>query len=239
MTRLLLLAALLAAPGSASAADRSVGIGSFDRVRIDGPFIVTVVTGQSPGARISGDRDVIADVEVRSDGGTVFVRRTINGTWGEHGTATATMPVTVTLTTPMLSSVQVLGSAKVGITRMTAPRVDLSLAGPGSIAVDAADTADLRMQLIGTGTLAIGGKAVAARMTSNGSGTIDAAKLEANDLLVGLDGLGQISARARYSARITSGGLGTVTVTGHPKCFVKAIAGAPVTCGDPTPSSAR
>lgn len=231
-------AALALVPSAASAADRSVGIGSFERLRVDGPFLVTVATGRSPGARISGGQADILDVEVRSEGGTLIVRRSATGRWGERGASSATAPVTVALSTPALSGAAVIGGGKVTIDRMKGPRVDLSLTGSGALALAALDAQEVRVQLVGPGSLALAGKAATARLMTNGPGTIDAAGLDAGDLVVGLDGLGQTSARARYTAQVSSTGLGTISIAGRPKCVVRALSSAPISCGD-APASGR
>lgn len=219
-------------PAVASAADRSIGIGSFDRLRVDGPFLVTVTTGRSPGARISGKSAGILDVEVRNEGGTLTVRRATTGRWTEQGAPSASEPVTVALSTPALTGAAVVGGGKVTIDRMKGVRVDLSVTGPGAITLAALDAEEARAQLIGSGSLTVAGKATTVRLTTNGPGTIDAARLDAGDLVVGLDGLGETSARARYSAQVSSTGLGTISIAGRPKCVVRALSSAPITCGD-------
>ena len=73
MIRPLLALALPAAPGIAHAADRSFMVGSFTRVRVDGPFAVTIATGKSPGAKATGSNDALDALTVRVDGDTAVV----------------------------------------------------------------------------------------------------------------------------------------------------------------------
>jgi hypothetical protein len=228
---LILLLALL--PATAAAADRVVGIGSFSRVRVDGAFDVRVATGVSPSARVTGDRSAIDAVDLHIDGNTLVVRRNMTGTWAEQPTTAARTPIVVTLGTLSLSGAVVVGGGKLAIDRMVAPRVDLSVTGAGGIALAAAQGDQVNVQVIGAGSVAVAGKAATVRLMTNGPGTIDAAQLDAGDLTVRLDGLGTTTARARYTAQVSSTGLGTVTIAGTPKCTVKAVAGSPVTCGAP------
>lgn len=227
MIRLLALLALI--PSVASAEERRVALGSFDRVRINGAFEVTITTGGSPGASVTGDRGAIADIDLHSEGSTLTIRRTTAGRWGEQTRVSA--PVRIALTTPALSSVAVIGGSRVNVTRLSGLRVDLSAAGNSAIQVAAVQADQLTAQLIGEGKLTVAGRTGVARLSATGAGAIDAAGLEAGDLTVRLDGLGTIAARARYTAQVASSGLGTVTVAGRPKCRVTAAAGAPVTCG--------
>lgn len=225
---LALLLFVLATP--ASAAERKIGLGSFDRLRVEGPFDVRVATGRSPGGGISGDRDAIDAIEVRLDGTTLVVRPGASG-WGERPRGDADTPPVITLTTPALVAAAVFGGARVTIGRMKGARVDLSVSGTGTIALTAADTDQLNATLIGSGSMSIGGRAARARIVTNGPGTIDAVALEAGDLFVRLDGLGATRARARYTAQVTNTGLGTVVIDGNARCTVKALAAGPVTCG--------
>ena len=227
--------ALSLVPTMAGAADRTVGVGSFSRLRVDGAFEVHVKTGGSPAARVSGDRDSIGTVDVRSDGNTLTIRRMAAGTWTEQDQAHATRPIVVTLGTPALAGAVVIGNGSVTIDRMDAPRVDLSLTGAGGIVLDAVKAEAVNVQVIGSGAVTLAGRTTAARLMTNGPGTIDAAKLDTNDLVVRLDGLGTTRAQARYTAQVNNTGLGSVTVTGKPKCTVRALGGSPVICGARTP----
>lgn len=219
---------LLLLPAAAPAADRIVGVGSFDHLRVEGPFRVSVATG-SPRVTVSGDRRTIDEVEVRADGSTLVVRMGNNG-WGERPDDGGG-PVTVALSTPSLVSATVIGAGEVTVDRMKGARVDLSIGGTGAIALGAADADQLNATVIGTGTMTIGGRAGKARLLTNGPGQIDAGALATEELIVRLDGAGETKAQARFSAQVVNTGLGRVTVVGNAKCTVKAAGGGPVSCG--------
>lgn len=227
----LLPALLLLVPAVASADERRINVGSFEKLRVSGAFDVTVTTGGSPGATVTGDRATIGDIDLHAEGTTLTVRRTTNGRWSEQGQAAATTPVRIVLTTPRLASVAVVGGSRVAVSRLAATRIDLAATGNGAITVGVVEGDQLNVQLIGEGKVGVAGRVAAARLLANGAGTIDAAGLDAGDLTVHLDGLGSIAARARYTAQVSSTGLGTIAIAGRPKCRVTASAGAPVTCG--------
>lgn len=230
---LALAAAAVAVP--ASAEQRTLSVSSFERIRVDGPFEVSVATGGSPGARVEGDGDALDRMQLAVDGRTLTIRRRTDGVWGERGTKPIAGIVRIRLTTPSLATVMVGGDARVGVDRMKAQRVELWVTGAGTIDLAAADADQLNAQLIGTGRLTIGGRAATARLMTNGPGAIDAAALDAGDLVVRLEGPGETLAKARFSATVTSTGLGSVKVAGQPKCTVRAPSGAPIVCGLPTP----
>ncbi len=227
-----LTALLLLAPSLAHADERRVNLGSFEKVRVNGAFDVTITTGGSPVATVIADRGVIGDIDLHSEGTTLTIRRAATGRWSEQNQAAATMPVKIVLTTPRLSAVSVIGGSRVAVSRLTGTRIDLSATGNGAIDAATVDGDQLNAQLIGEGKISVAaGRVAAARLLANGSGAIDAGGLDIGDVSAHLDGLGSIAARARYTAQVSSTGLGTITIAGRPKCKVTASAGAPVTCG--------
>jgi hypothetical protein len=226
--RALLPLLVLATP--AAAAERTIGIGSFDRLRVDGAFEVRVATGTSPGVRISGGRDAIEAVEVRVDGGTLVVRPGA-GVWGERHGGAGDAPLVVTLGTPSLASIASIAGARITATGMKGERIDLSVSGAGAIAVADGTGSEVDATIIGAGTIAVAGRSGRARLVINGPGEIDASGLDAGELTARLDGTGAIRARARYIATGSNTGLGTITVTGGPKCTFRTPAGGRVDCG--------
>ena len=224
------LALLLLLPVSADAEERRVGLGSFDRVRIEGPYRVTIATGGSPGAVLRSDGS-LDGVELHTERGTLMLRRAASAGWGERRTA-AGGPVTVALTTPALAGLSAAGGAEVSVTRMAAPRIDVTLGGSGRIAIDTVAGDQLNAQLIGDGQIRFGaGKVGTLRLTASGTGGIDAGSIDAGDAVVHLAGSGAIAARARYTATVSNAGLGMVSVAGQPKCRLVGQPTGTVTCG--------
>ena len=168
----------------ASAAERTVYVGSFDKIRVQGPFDVRLVTGHAPAATLTGDRAAIDGIDVQVEGGTLILRTAI-GRWEDKPHA-ATVPVSIVLATPALATASVLGAGKLSIDRMKDARIDLSVTGAGSISVGEAIADTANATLIGGGAITLGGRAGKARLMTNGPGTIDAGALDAGDLVVRL-----------------------------------------------------
>ena len=223
-----LLASLFLTP-PALAAERKVYIGSFDRIRVQGPFEVRVVQG-SPSATVSGDARVIEQVDLAVNGSTLTIRNGI-GKWQERPRGTATQPIVVTLATRTVSNAMVMGAGQLHLARMAAPRVDLSVTGAGTIQAEGIEADEANATIIGGGAMMLSGKAARVRLLANGPATIDAGALVAGDLTVRVDGPGAVKANARFSASVNNIGLGQVSVAGRPKCVVKSDVGGPVVCG--------
>lgn len=231
MTRFLACALLAAIAAPAVAADRPFVVTNFDRVRIDGPFEVRVtVGGSSAKATASGDAAALAGIAIEVQGSTLVVRRAIDG-WGEQPRARGPAPV-ITLIAPELRGASVIGGGRLTVAGpVRGQRIDLTVTGTGSIDAQAIASEQLNVTLIGAGTVALGGNSAAARLLTNGSGVIAATPLSVGDVTVRLDGPGETRVTARYTADVTSTGLGRIVVAGNPKCTVKALAGGPIQCG--------
>lgn len=229
MRWLYLLLAVL--PFPATAATRTFSVGSFERVRIEGTFKVSIATGASPSAQVEGPQDIVDRVEIRGSGGTITVRLGGSG-WGERPASIPDTPVVVRLATPALAGITVIAGAEVNTGPLRGDRIDLATTGPGTIRATAVAGARVSVTVIGNGTIAVAsGSAADVRLSVNGPGTIAAPTLIADALVTRVEGSGTIDSSARYTAQVTTTGLGAVTVHGRPKCTVRAVAGGPVACG--------
>lgn len=232
--RMLVLALLvLSAPASTQTApvgrERREAVGSFERVRVDGPLDVTFTPG-SPGARVLGDAWAVEAVQLSVDGSTLRLRAGVVDR-EKRGRDASTGPVRVILSSPALAGAVVSAGGRLRATRFRGTRVDLSVNGAGEIEAGDVQGDQVQAMLIGPGSMTLSGKARTARLTANGPGRIDASALQADEATVLLDGQGEIKAAARYTARVTNVGLGAVSVAGRPKCTVTARAGGAVACG--------
>ena len=229
MPRALILLALIAAP--AAAAERTVAITNFDRVRVDGPFEVRITTRMTPRAIVSGDARALDLVDVRVEGGTLVVHAARGG-WGERPTARGVPAPVVTIQTRDLRSAGVVGGGKLSIAGpLSAERVDLNVTGPGTLTAPGVAATMLTATLLGTGEMTLGGTARTARLVGNGAGRIAASGLTVGDVMVRTEGSSAVAVTARFTATANSTGLGPIEILGKPECKGKAQAGGPIRCG--------
>ena len=231
MFRFALGLALSALALPASAADRTYTVTGFDRVRVEGPFDVRLTVGNAgASAKASGQPDVLANLDIEVQGTTLIVRKGASG-WGERGKADGPAPV-INLVTSNLRIATVIGGGKLAVGgSIRSQRLDLAVNGTGSIDARGIDSDELSVTLIGAGNVALAGRSGRARMLTNGFGTIMAMPLAVGDLIVRLDGPGETQANARFTADLTSTGLGRIVVAGSAKCTTNAQAGGPILCG--------
>ncbi len=226
---LLLPLALLAVPFAAHAAERGYTITSFDRIRVEGPYTVTVSSGRGPSARASGSPQALDAVVVRVEGRTLIVQRDGSAWTGYPGQDRG--PVTIAVTVPRLVTAVLAGSGRLDVDAMRNASVDLTLAGSGRIAVARLETDRLNATVSGSGGLALTGKVADARIALRGSGQIDAARLQASDATVISDGSGDVSLTVSRAVNVQTTGSGNVRIAGKPACTVRRIGSGNVSCG--------
>lgn len=230
MRRLILASLILAASSSAAAAaSRNFTVTGFDKIRVQGPYAVTVRTGAGPSAKASGERDALDRMVVEVQGRTLIVRTDRGGWTGWLGGAQG--GATLALTTHALTAAALDGPGSLSIDRMAAPRVDMSISGSGDVTIGAIETDRLTLNLAGSGQMKMAGKAAQARITIMGSGDVDAAGLAVADAEVSLAGSGDVQLSASRSARVNANGSGNVTITGKAACAVRNIGTGNVACG--------
>lgn len=223
---LLLLSLTASAPD-----ERSFMLTEFDRIRVDGPFEVRVITTGPAGARASGDGRAIERVRLRVDGQTLVVTTDTRGFEG-YGRDRNNPPV-ITVRAQRLRAALVNGAGSLTIAAMRSQRVDLGVNGGGRIDARGIETDQLHAVLTGTGAIAASGRALRARFASNGAGGIDASGLSVNDLTVVSQSAGNGRFAARNTADVTALGIGSVTVEGTPTCRTRGP--GPVRCGAARP----
>ncbi len=227
MRRLIALALPLLLPAPAQAAERVWAIGSVERLRVEAPVEVRVVTGGGNGVSARGDdAKALATLDVTVSGGTLVVRRP-----GGRLAAPDPTHMVVTVRTPRLEGAALYAAATVTVDAMKGDRVALSVTGGGQLAVARVAATELVATLAGDGAMALAGRSADTRLVANGDGTIDAAALIADRLdIQALDRV-QVTAAARDGARINAIGDAAVTVSGRPACSVRRSGAARVSCG--------
>lgn len=213
---------------SATPVDRNFSVTSFDRIRVEGPFLVSITTGRAVSARARGEAAAIDRVQLRVEGRTLLVRA--GSSWSGFSDA-APGPVSITLTTPALDTAILLGSGSLDIDRITGARAVLTVEGSGRLAVRAIEVDNLSLAIAGAGSVDAAGKARVGALIARGQGTVQARGLTVADLSVVADTASPVTVTATRSARVTASGLGPVKVVGSAACEVRQTGAGPVRCG--------
>jgi hypothetical protein len=210
----------LTTPAFAAGPQRSFTITSFDRIRMEAPFDVSLSTGKSPFARAEGPVAALDTVDLRVEGRTLVVRQ--RGGWNGAGKGEA---VRISLGTPDLRSATLVGTGRLLIDRMGGLTVNLGVAGPGQLKI--ADLRADRVDLLagGSGTVTLAGTVKTGRFATEGAIVVDAAGLQADELVIVAAGNAEVRASARRSVNVTASGGATVAMQSPVAC-TKRVTGA-------------
>lgn len=225
-TLLLISAATLTLAAPATAAGRNFGITSFTKVRVDGPFKVTLTTGVAPFARASGSAAALDRVAIEVAGDTLVVHSNVSS-WGGYPGANAG-PVEVSLGTHDLTNAWLNGAGSLAIDRVKGLGFALSVQGSGAAEIGDVQADRMTVGIVGSGSGKLAGKTGKLTAVVRGIATLDAARLDAHDAALAAEGSATIDAAASNTVTIDASGPATIRLTGSPACTVKAAGSASV-----------
>lgn len=218
----------LAAAAPVNAAERRYSVTDFDRIRVDGPFNVKLVTRSSPFARAqAGSQAALDRLKIDVQGRTLVIRAD-KSAWGGYPGDPA-QPVEISVGTHGLTSAWVNGSGSVAIDRVRGLKFDLAVEGSGSGSIAQAEIDDLRVRFAGTATGQVSGKAPKFSAHIRGASSLDASGLAVKDAVIAAEGPANISASVSSSAKIDAYGTAQVKLEGRPACTSRIYGSASVT----------
>jgi hypothetical protein len=222
-----LAAILLLAAAPAGATDRNYSVTSFDRIRVDGPYQVTLKTDVAPFARASGAQASLDGVSIKVEGRTLIVRADNSRSWGGYP-GEGRGPVTIELGTHELSTAWVNGAGALFIDKVKGLSFDLAIQGSGVMRIDNADVDQLRIGLSGSASSRIAGRTGMLNATVRGTSSLDAETLSAKDAVIGAEGPSLVRAKVSGTAKVDAVGLASVALSGSPSCESKTQGSASV-----------
>lgn len=223
---LLASAALAIVPvGAASAANRNFGIESFQKIRVDGPFKVTLATGVAPFARATGSAAALDRVSVEIAGDTLVVHAV--DSWGGYP-GEDPGPVEIAVGTHELSAAWLNGSGSLALDRARGLKFDFSIQGSGSGEIGDVDVDQLSVSVGGTASARLAGKAAKMSAMVRGVSALEASALTAHDATLGAYGTATIQADVSDSVVVGATGPATVQLTGDPSCTLRVSGSATV-----------
>lgn len=227
----LLALASLPATAAAPATQRNFSVTGFDRIRVDGPYKVSLRTRVAPFARATGTAASLDGVSVKVEGRTLVIRESTGGWGGYPGEGRG--PVTIDVGTHDLSAIYINGPGALDVDRVQGLAFEISIQGSGMARIDAVDVDQMKVGVAGAGTTRLAGRAAKLTATVRGTSTFEGDNLRIKDAVIGAEGPSTVRAQVTNSAKVDASGLVSVTLSGDPACTVKARGSATVTgCKD-------
>jgi hypothetical protein len=225
MRTMIALAAILTIAAPAQAATRNFAITGFTKIRVEGPYRVTVQTNVPPFAKASGSPGAVDRVAVEMRGDTLVVRG--SQSWGGNSGGNVG-PVDIAIGTHDLTNAAIFGSGTLAIDRVTGLSFALSVLGSAVAEIGRAAADQLNVSVDGSGGIRLAGSAKKLTALARGISTIDARSLTTPHAALSADGTTTVDANVTQTATINGWGTATVRLTGNPSCIVKANGSASV-----------
>ena len=223
----LAVSALAASAAHAAPGVRNYSVTSFDRIRLEGPYRLTLVTGVSPFARATGSQQALDSVSLDIQGRTLVVR-SARSSWGSYP-GTQTGPVAIDVGTHDLSAAYINGPGSLSVDKLRGLSFELWIQGSGSASVARVDVDQLKVNISGAASTTLAGKAPKLTATVRGNSQFDGSALNTKDVVVATEGPTIVKVNATSSAKIDATGIATIEVTGGAACTVKAKGSVTVT----------
>ncbi len=229
MIRIMLAALLASVASPAPAAERRYTITDFDRIHVEGPFQVALVTGKGVSALATGETQALERVSVEVQNRTLKIRPNRSAWGGYPGKSTGAVKLAVT--THELRGATVIGSGSLTIDKARAMKFDAAISGSGRIGIDKVEADILTLGLLGAGKLIVAGKVKSLRATVTGAGELDGSALTAEDAEIAADTSGAIGLGVKRAVKLTATGAGDVSIAGTPACTVDHRGAGSISCG--------
>lgn len=209
--------------GNGDIATEARDTGAFDGVSLTGGFNVVIRQGTGNKVEVKADRNLLPYIETRVIDGSKGRMLEIGPKKNTY-LATSNNPSFV-IEMPALRAVSVAGSGTVKVEAMKTGGVDAAIAGSGDIRFAGLDAERLAMKVSGSGDIVAAGRCGNASVSIAGSGDVKAADLAAEEVKVSIAGSGDAQVNASRKLHVSIAGSGDVKYTGSPE-ISSSIAGS-------------
>lgn len=221
--------ALLSAGAPAHAAEKTIGLTSFEEIVVSGDFVVEVVTASPLRAVVTGSTVALDRVEVRSSGGILTISDKRYASNRERGANIGA--VTIRVNAARVRAATLTGAGSLTIDRITGAAVALKLRGPGALTVRNIAADRMALAVVGNGKVTLAGTIKSGAANVSGAAVVDASALKTTDLTVTSEGAGDQQYQASRSAQGQMRGIGRVQISGKAKCTIQNQGNGTLECG--------
>ncbi len=206
---------------------REVAIGSFEHLKVSGPFKVGVIVSREVAqVRIQGPAALLADTIATLEGDTLTIRFREGANWSWNPGS----GVSIFVSTPNLNSISVEGAANVEVFGVSGDMFSAALDGSGTISARRLAVRHAQLTTDGAGDITVEGIAREGTYVIGGSGSIDAKRMPVKTATIAIGGAGSAYADVSNSAIISMSGSGHVEVVGGATCIKQPSNSPRVVC---------
>jgi hypothetical protein len=183
--------------GSGVAATQTRPLASFSSLNLAGSNNVTVTIGGPQSVVVHADSNLINNVTTQVVAGTLVI--------GDTGSFTTHAPMSVDVSVPSLTALNLSGNGQIYVTGISAPQLSVTVSG--------------------NGRLSAAGTATQLDVTVSGNGQAQLSQLIARDARAVMTGAGLIQVTTTNSLDATVSGTGAIIYSGNPPQVTTNITG--------------
>jgi hypothetical protein len=186
-------------------------VAAYHKVKVNGPFEVTLVYGQPGEITIEGNNNIVGTISTLVADGTLTI--TANGQAIKPGKKNH---VTITVPYTLLDEVALTGSGTITAKKQIEnDSFKVTLDGSGKINV-AVVSGNVKACLLGSGVIRINGSTENFDCSVVGTGNIKAASLKAANVTAVVSGTGDVSTTSTKAIKGRISGAGNIAFAGEP-----------------------
>jgi hypothetical protein len=181
----------------------------FTQIDMGGSADLLVTEGASFDIEVTTDSALQEYVTTEVVGNTLRIEQ-------HYSVIGASPTVSVSVTVPDLTRLDVSGASEATVRSVTAESLDIGISGAGDIDL-AADAQQLTITVSGAGTVTAHGTVESGSITVSGAGGIDGGDMTIADATVSVSGAGSVKVRVRQTLDADVSGAGNLVYYGDPR----------------------
>jgi len=183
--------------GSGVAVTQTRTVARFTGLDLAGSNNVTVIIGRPQSVAVHADNNLVNHVTTRVMAGTLVI--------GDTGSFTTRTPMSVDITVPSLTALNLSGDGQISVTGISAPQLTVTVSG--------------------SGLLSAAGTVTRLDVTLSGDGQAQLSQLSASDVHAVVSGSGLIQVTATTSLDAAVPGSGAIIYSGNPPQVTTSVTG--------------
>ncbi len=208
--------------GLSAQANRSYDIEDFTRLRIGGPYDVTLKTGNNPSIELIGDEEVIERTTVKIEGRELIVKFE-NDRWKWSGSRDK---VQVNITFTELERLDVSGACQLNVMdKITAEDFDLDVSGASDADIEL-DSRFLKVDISGASTVNLSGESEEQEIDISGASSFKARDFQTERTYVDASGASNATVYVKERLRADANGASSIYYYGDPEYVDAESSGA-------------
>jgi hypothetical protein len=199
--------------GSGNVVTEDRPVSDFNRVSLTGVGEVIITQREEESLTVKADDNLMPYIKAKVENGTLLIGFTdeVKNKHIRHSEQ-----IKFNLSVKDITGLDISGAGVVNAASLDTDRLEIVVGGAGDVSIRSLTTEELVVHLNGAGNVELAGQVAEQDIEINGFGAYQAAKLESQTAIVGVNGAGSATLWATNTLDVQIPGAGSVTYYGNP-----------------------